>query len=148
MPWSNGTDVPAPKIKMLMETGVELTNYCPFAQACLRFCPTLLRPVATEPPWADIVLRLTPCLSLTGTPLPADVFRFCSPSRSTFMTGRYPYHIGQQTGMNLNPMPGVACGINLKYDFIAKVLSRAGYRTAALGKWAPACCLPSLSTHL
>ena len=47
----------------------------------------------------------------------------------------HPSHIGQQTKMNLNPMPGVACGINLKYDFIAKVLKRAGYRTAALGKW-------------
>jgi arylsulfatase B len=63
------------------------------------------------------------------------VYRFCSPSRSTFLTGRHPSHIGQQTGMNLNPMPGIACGINLKYDFIAKVLQRAGYRTAALGKW-------------
>lgn len=27
------------------------------------------------------------------------VYRFCSPSRSTFMTGRYPWHIGQQTGI-------------------------------------------------
>eukprot|EP01043_Picozoa_sp_COSAG02_P042459 COSAG02_NODE_3612_length_6484_cov_22.155834_2_plen_148_part_00 len=62
------------------------------------------------------------------------IYRFCSPSRSTFMTGRHPSHIGQQTGMNLNPMPGVACGINLKYDFIAEVLHRAGYKTAALGK--------------
>ena len=37
---------------------------------------------------------------------------YCSPSRTSFMTGRYPYHIGQQTGMNLNPTPGIACGIN------------------------------------
>ena len=28
----------------------------------------------------------------------------------------------------------MACGINLKYDFIAEVLHRAGYKTAALGK--------------
>lgn len=62
------------------------------------------------------------------------IYRFCSPSRSTFMTGRHPSHIGQQTKMNLNPMPGVACGINLKYDFIAEVLRRSGYKTAALGK--------------
>lgn len=63
------------------------------------------------------------------------VYRFCSPSRSTFMTGRYPWHIGQQTQMNLNPTPGIACGINKKYDFLPKVLKRAGYATHALGKW-------------
>eukprot|EP00041_Stephanoeca_diplocostata_P011247 m.182865 g.182865 ORF g.182865 m.182865 type:complete len:715 (+) comp18473_c0_seq2:123-2267(+) len=63
------------------------------------------------------------------------VYRFCSPSRSTFMTGRYPWHIGQQTQMNLNPTPGIACGINLKYDFLPKVLKQKGYATWALGKW-------------
>ena len=63
------------------------------------------------------------------------VYRFCSPSRSTFLTGRYPWHIGQQTTQNLNPMPGIACGIPLEYDFIAKVLKeRANYTTWALGK--------------
>ena len=62
------------------------------------------------------------------------VYRFCSPSRSTFMTGRYPWHIGQHTSQNLNPMPGIACGINLEYDFIAKVLKKEGYATYALGK--------------
>ena len=36
-----------------------------------------------------------------------------------------------QTEMNLNPMPGVACGINLKYQFIAEVLKRAGYVSRA-----------------
>jgi arylsulfatase B len=63
------------------------------------------------------------------------VFRFCSPTRSTFMTGRFPYHHGQQTEMNLNPMPGIACGINLGYSFMPAVLKRAGYKTLALGKW-------------
>lgn len=63
------------------------------------------------------------------------IYRFCSPSRSTFMTGRHPSHVGQQTEMNLNPTPGIACGINLQYQFIAEVLKRAGYRTHALGKW-------------
>ena len=64
------------------------------------------------------------------------VYRFCSPSRSTFMTGRYPWHIGQQTEMNLNPMPGVACGINLEYAFLPQLLKeKANYTTWALGKW-------------
>ena len=37
--------------------------------------------------------------------------------------------------MNLNPTPGIACGINLKYDFLPKVLKQKGYATWALGKW-------------
>ena len=63
------------------------------------------------------------------------VYRFCSPSRSTFLTGRYPWHLGQHTTMNLNPMPGIACGIDPKYKFISDVLRGAGYTTWALGKW-------------
>jgi arylsulfatase A-like enzyme len=47
--------------------------------------------------------------------------------------------------MNLNPMPGVACGINLQYDFIAQVLRRAGYKTAALGKVSLPCSLSGMS---
>lgn len=64
------------------------------------------------------------------------VYRFCSPTRSTIMTGRYPWHLGQHTTQNLNPMPGIACGINLKYKFIAELLKeKANYTTWALGKW-------------
>eukprot|EP01052_Picozoa_sp_SAG31_P060687 SAG31_NODE_19837_length_590_cov_1.274949_2_plen_124_part_00 len=48
-------------------------------------------------------------------------------------TGRHPSHIGQQTEMNLNPMPGIACGIALQYDFMPKVLRKVGYKTVRLG---------------
>ena len=37
--------------------------------------------------------------------------------------------------MNLNPTPGIACGIALDYAFMPAVLKKQGYRTAALGKW-------------
>jgi arylsulfatase A-like enzyme len=63
------------------------------------------------------------------------VARFCSPTRSTFMSGRYPWHVGQQTDMNLNPTPGIACGINLNYTFLPALLKRQNYTTWALGKW-------------
>jgi arylsulfatase B/arylsulfatase I/J len=37
--------------------------------------------------------------------------------------------------MNLNPMPGIACGINSAYDFVPKMLKQKGYKSYALGKW-------------
>eukprot|EP00750_Incisomonas_marina_P008709 INCI1561.3.p1 GENE.INCI1561.3~~INCI1561.3.p1 ORF type:complete len:569 (-),score=75.29 INCI1561.3:29-1735(-) len=37
--------------------------------------------------------------------------------------------------MNLNPTPGIACGINLNYTFLPAVLKTQGYKTWALGKW-------------
>ena len=36
--------------------------------------------------------------------------------------------------MNLNPTPGIACGINLDYDFVPKMLQSKGYKSYALGK--------------
>lgn len=75
-------------------------------------------------------------LAAEGTKLTSYyVYRFCSPSRSSFQTGRYPWHIGQQTTMNLNPTPAIACGINRNYTFLGQVMKDAGYNTMALGKW-------------
>jgi arylsulfatase A-like enzyme len=77
------------------------------------------------------------------------VYRYCSPSRSTILTGRFPWHLGQQTEMNLNPTPGIACGISPAYSFLPSVLQRAGYATWALGKWRASAGLdPSTSESL
>lgn len=50
------------------------------------------------------------------------------------MTGRQPYHLGQQTEMNLNPTPAIACGISPSYDFLPALLKRANVSSHALGK--------------
>ena len=62
------------------------------------------------------------------------VFKFCSPSRTQLLTGRYAYHMGQQSYANLNPT-GKACGINASYSMLPALLAAQGYFNVALGKW-------------
>ena len=91
---------------------------------------------STAAPGSDILTPNIDALAASGVKLSDyNVFRFCSPSRSTFLTGRLPYHVGQQTGLNLNPTPGIACGIHTEYAYLPELLSRAGYVSYALGKW-------------
>ena len=68
------------------------------------------------------------------------VFKFCSPSRSQFLTGRYAYHLGQQTKINLpSSAPSVdgTCGLPLGYAMIPAVLKAHApeYISRAYGKW-------------
>ena len=62
------------------------------------------------------------------------VFKFCSPSRSQLLTGRYAYHLGQQTPMNLNPNTK-PCGLSTRYALLPQLLKKRGYWNAAIGKW-------------
>jgi len=65
-------------------------------------------------------------------------FKFCSPARSQFLAGRYAYHLGQQTTINLPgkkfPKP---CALPLQYDMMPAVLRKAGtgYVSRSYGKW-------------
>ncbi len=54
----------------------------------------------------------------------------CTPSRASFMTGRLP----MRHGLLRPPMYGEAGGLQGETT-IAELLSRAGYRTQAVGKW-------------
>ncbi len=65
------------------------------------------------------------------------MFKFCSPSRSQFLTGRYAYHMGQQTTINLPskqyPKP---CGLPLGFDMLPRVLrENSAYVSRSYGKW-------------
>ena len=65
------------------------------------------------------------------------VFRFCSPSRSSLMTGRLPIHVNVGNTDNLyNPDDPIAgfSGIPPKMTGIAEKLKTAGYETHMVGK--------------
>lgn len=56
----------------------------------------------------------------------------CSPTRSSFMTGRYPMRNGMQVGV---VRPWARHGLPLEERTLAQALKEAGYVTAIHGKW-------------
>lgn len=59
------------------------------------------------------------------------VYKFCSPSRAAFLTGRVPGH-----GIwEVNPNDLAEVGVNLKATMLPAMLKRAGYKTHQIGKW-------------
>jgi len=58
------------------------------------------------------------------------VFKYCSPSRASFLTGRWPHHTHQS-----NMPQGVEMGLNINMTTIASKLKTAGYKTHMIGKW-------------
>ena len=59
------------------------------------------------------------------------VYRYCSPTRSSFLSGRLPYH-DHQTNAGLF---GGAFGTNVNMTLLPAKLQAAGYLTAMRGKW-------------
>ena len=55
-------------------------------------------------------------------------YRFCSPARRSFLSGRLPPHVGQKNTPDAH--------IDLRMDTIAEKLGRAGYAT---GRWRRSC---------
>ena len=58
------------------------------------------------------------------------VFKYCSPSRVSFLTGRWPHHVHQW-----NPPSSAIPGANLKMTMLPAKLKQAGYATHMVGKW-------------
>ena len=66
-------------------------------------------------------------------------YRFCSPSRSSFQTGRLPVHVNtrnaEPTVRNPRDPVGGYAGIPVNMTGIAQKLRQGGYRTHMTGKW-------------
>merc|ERR1740133_960199 len=60
------------------------------------------------------------------------VFKYCSPTRSSLMTGRLPLHVTQNNKNNDVANPG---GADLRMTLLPERLQAVGYRTAMSGKW-------------
>lgn len=59
------------------------------------------------------------------------VYRFCSPTRSSFMSGRLPYHVNQEN----HPPASPGGGVPLAMTTIADKLNASGYACHQIGKW-------------
>lgn len=59
------------------------------------------------------------------------VYKMCTPSRSSFISGRLPVHVTQK----LKDPEAPNCGVPRNMTGIAHVLKKAGYATHQVGKW-------------
>ena len=61
-------------------------------------------------------------------------YKFCSPSRSSLLTGRLPLHVNMHNLALEVPRAGIPLGMTT----IAEKLRSVGYQTHAIGKWCAA----------
>ena len=70
------------------------------------------------------------------------VYKFCSPTRGAFLTGRLPGHGVQLSNLGFT----AAVGSNRALTMMPAKLQQAGYHSAAIGKWHQVCAF-SLPPH-
>lgn len=81
---------------------------------------------------AELITPNTHALLNEGVTLTNQyVYKFCSPTRCSFLSGRLPIHVNQENSATEQPLAGVPLGMTT----IAEVLKPAGYATAHIGKW-------------
>ena len=74
-------------------------------------------------------------LAFPGNRRFADVYKYCSPTRSSFLSGRLPMHVNQNNACN-DALS--ASGIDLRMTLLPQKLKEAGWSTAMVGKYVPA----------
>jgi arylsulfatase A-like enzyme len=106
----------------------------------LGFKPHIIMMLADDLGWNNVGWRnpelKTPVLDgLHGTGVDLQrlyTYKYCSPSRSSLMSGRLPLHVTQN---NKNNDVTNAGGADLRMTLLPQRLKAAGYRTAMSGKW-------------
>ncbi|KAK7098549.1 arylsulfatase B-like [Littorina saxatilis] len=102
--------------------------------------PHIIFIVADDLGWADVEWRdpmmHTPTLNhmaLNGVILNSSYVQpLCSPSRSAFMSGYFPFHTGLQ---HLVILPAQKVGLPANLTTLPDELKKRGYATHAVGKW-------------
>ena len=86
--------------------------------------------------WTTNGSVLTPHLdSLRASGLTLErhyVYKFCSPTRSSLLSGRLPMHVNQENSATAQRFAGIPLGMTV---FVERLASEAGYDTAHVGKW-------------
>ena len=81
----------------------------------------------------DIITPHIDALARTGVTLEQNYMQpLCTPSRSSLLTGMYPYHIGRQQWVIY---PTTPTGLTLNRTLLPEVLKDLGYDTHLVGKW-------------
>ena len=138
------TDPKTPHIDSLRADGAELTAFYTY-KVCLCFSRAVVvtdnsanhalhfsrsvvcRTMATRR--TTRYMQLTACLHLFS--LQRATPQYCSPTRSSFMSGRLPYHVNSENHPPSSPAGGVPLGMTT----LADQLQGVGYTTAQIGKW-------------
>ena len=105
--------------------------------------PHIIWIVVDDLGWADVSWRsggqtLTPnldSLRRTGVELTnLQTYKFCTPTRSSFLTGRLPFHTLQKL-TNIPKPPACATALQLNYTLLPELLRSQGYHCSHVGKW-------------
>lgn len=95
---------------------------------------------SSQPNAKEVVTPNIDALAASGVILDRFyAYRFCSPSRSSFLTGRNPIHVNTGndalTLYNAKDQVSGFAGIPRNMSAIAEKLASAGYNTVQAGKW-------------
>ena len=69
--------------------------------------------------------------------------KFCSPTRSSLMSGRLPMHVNQENSATEQPLAGIPADMTT----FPEVLKAHGYVTAQVGKWHCGMASPRVIPH-
>ena len=117
----------------------------------MKLQPHLLFVLADDFGWNNWQYRNPDLISPTLDQLAQDgvlldhhyVYKFCSPSRSSLISGRLPMHVNQENSATEQPLAGIPASMTT----FPEMLKSQGYRTAQIGKWHCGMASPRVIPH-